>query len=81
MAFTHILGEAGFTANSVDTSAGVHQSSVDGGFAITRIDLITRADVPDIDRAQFAKLADAARSGCVVSTVMNNPPCRLAAEP
>lgn len=70
MAFTHILGEASYTANSVDTSAGVHLSSVDGGFAITRIDLTARADVPDIDQAQFAKLADAARSGCVVSKAL-----------
>ena len=70
MAFTHVLGEAGYAANSVETSAAVTLSAVDDGFTITRIHLATRADVPGIDAAEFTRLADSAKSGCVVSRAL-----------
>jgi osmotically inducible protein OsmC len=70
MAFTHILEGAGYSPRSVETSAAVRLSAVGAGFEITRIDLTTRADVPDIDEDDFAKLAEAAKTGCVVSKAL-----------
>jgi lipoyl-dependent peroxiredoxin len=70
MAFSNILSQAGFTPNSVETSAAVHLERVDGGSGITRIDLTTRADVPGIDAAEFEKHAAAAKAGCPVSKAL-----------
>ncbi len=70
MAFTHILEGAGHLPRSVETSAAVRLSAVEGGFEITRIELKARADVPGIDGDDFAKLADAAKTGCVVSKAL-----------
>ncbi|MEV7044448.1 OsmC family protein [Amycolatopsis sp. NPDC051061] len=70
MAFTHILEGAGYSPRSVETSAAVRLSSVEGGFEISRIDLKTQADIPGIDGNDFAKLADAAKAGCVVSKAL-----------
>jgi osmotically inducible protein OsmC len=70
MAFSNILAQAGFTPNSVETSAAVHLERVEGGFGITRIDLTTRADVPGIDAAEFEKHAAAAKAGCPVSKAL-----------
>jgi lipoyl-dependent peroxiredoxin len=70
MAFSNILATAGHTPNSVKTSATVHLDRVEGGFGITKIDLVTRADVPGIDAAEFEKHAEAAKAGCPVSKAL-----------
>jgi osmotically inducible protein OsmC len=70
MAFSNMLSQAGFTPNSVKTSAAVHLGKVEGGFGITRIDLTTRGDVPNIDAAQFGKIAADAKAGCPVSKAL-----------
>jgi osmotically inducible protein OsmC len=70
MAFTHVLEGAGHLPRSVETIAAVRLVAVEGGFEISRIDLKTRADVPGIDGDDFAKLADAAKTGCVVSKAL-----------
>jgi osmotically inducible protein OsmC len=70
MAFSNILASAGYTPNSVKTTAAVHLERVEGGFGITKIDLTTRADVPGIDAAEFDKHAAAAKAGCPVSKAL-----------
>ena len=70
MAFSNILATAGHTPTSVKTSATVHLDRVEGGFGITKIDLVTRADVPGIDAAEFEKHAAAAKAGCPVSKAL-----------
>jgi lipoyl-dependent peroxiredoxin len=70
MAFSNILASAGYTPNSVKTTAAVHLERVEGGFGITKIDLTTRADVPGIDAAEFEKHAAAAKAGCPVSKAL-----------
>jgi len=70
MAFSNGLAKAGFTPTSVETSAAVQFGPVDGGFAITRIDLTTRGDVPGIDAAEFDKLAAEAKAGCPISKAL-----------
>ena len=71
MAFSGGLERAGFTPNSVETEAKVHLSPVDGGgFRISRIDLVTNADVPGIEEGAFQQAAQAAKEGCPVSKAL-----------
>lgn len=70
MAFSNELAKAGFTPNSVRTTAKVHLTKGDTGFGITKIDLITEGDVPGIDDAKFQQIAEAAKKGCPVSRAL-----------
>ena len=70
MAFANILSQAGHTPNSIETEARVHFERVEGGFGITRIDLVTRGDVPGIDEAEFNKHAETAKATCPVSRAL-----------
>jgi osmotically inducible protein OsmC len=71
MAFSAGLEKAGFTPNSVETEAKVHLTPADGGgFRISRIDLVTNADVPGIDKDAFEQAAQAAKAGCPVSKAL-----------
>ncbi len=71
MALSNMLAEAGHTADSVRTSAKVHIGPVEGGVAITGIDLTVRATVPGLDAGGFAKHAEAAKVGCPVSKALS----------
>ena len=70
MAFSAGLEGTGHTPNSVETEARVHLSPADGGFKISRIDLICSADVPGIDDGAFQEAAQAAKAGCPVSQAL-----------
>ena len=70
MALSAILSEAGFEPNSVRTTAEVSIEKVEGGFAITKSELRTEADIPGIDDATFQEKANAAKLGCPVSKVL-----------
>lgn len=72
MAFSLALGDAGYTPESIDTQATVHFGPDDenGGFAISQIDLATRARVPEIDATEFEQIANAAKAGCPVSKAL-----------
>lgn len=71
MAFSVALGQAGFAPKSIRTNAAVRFDKVDGGFAITKIDLTTNAEIPDIDNAKFQELAKAAKENCPVSKALS----------
>jgi lipoyl-dependent peroxiredoxin len=71
MAFSAGLEKAGYSPNSVETEAKVHLSPADGGgFRISRIDLVTNADVPGIEEDAFQQAAQAAKEGCPVSKAL-----------
>jgi osmotically inducible protein OsmC len=70
MAFSGDLGRAGHHAELVETNATVHIDKVEDGFAITRIELDTRARVPGIDEDEFQRIAEAAKEGCPVSQAL-----------
>jgi osmotically inducible protein OsmC len=70
MAFAHELSQAGHTPESVETTAQVHLSPADGGFAINRIDLHTTARVPGIEAEEFQGIGEAAKAGCPVSKAL-----------
>ena len=71
MALSLILGEAGLTAERMDTTARVTLEKQDSGFAITAIHLTLKATIPGADQARFAELANKAKAGCPVSKVLN----------
>jgi osmotically inducible protein OsmC len=70
MAFSAGLAGAGFTPTRVHTTANVHIQPGEGGFSITRIDLITEGEVPGIDEAKFQELAETAKRTCPVSKAL-----------
>lgn len=48
MALSLMLGEAGYTADAIDTTADVSLDKTDGGFAITKVALKSKVTVPGI---------------------------------
>jgi lipoyl-dependent peroxiredoxin len=70
MALSLGLGRAGYEPESVETEATVEIDKVGEGFAITRIQLQTRAKVPGIDDDEFQRQAEAAKEGCPVSQAL-----------
>jgi osmotically inducible protein OsmC len=71
MAFSMILGLAGFTPEAIETTATVSLDKVEDGFAITSSHLEVTATIPGIDDATFQDLAAKAKAGCPVSKVLN----------
>ena len=71
MAFSMILGQAGFTPEKIATTATVSLEPKDGGFAITSSHLDVEATIPGIDEATFQDLAAKAKAGCPVSKALN----------
>jgi osmotically inducible protein OsmC len=71
MALSLILTQAGLKAESMDTTAKVTLSQVEGGWAITASHLTLKATVPGTDQATFEGLAAQAKAGCPVSKLMN----------
>lgn len=70
MALSLMLGEEGYTAQSIDTTADVSLDKADGGFAITKIALTSTVRVPDIEDASFDAIIQKAKAGCPVSQLM-----------
>lgn len=70
MALSNILGEAGFTADRMETRADVTLEKKPDGFAITKVHLTLRAKVPGADQAKFSELANKAKVGCPVSKLL-----------
>lgn len=71
MALSLILGEAGLTAETMETDAKVTLEQVGEGFAITAVHLTLKAKIPGTDDATFQELAAKAKAGCPVSKVLN----------
>lgn len=70
MALSLGLGEAGLTADSIDTKAAVSLDKDGDGFTISAVHLTCEAKVPGADKATFARIAEATKQGCPVSKVL-----------
>lgn len=70
MALSGQLGQAGLTAESIKTTAGVRLEKGDDGFAITSVHLEVRARVPGADEAAFMTAANNAKAGCPISKLL-----------
>ena len=71
MALSLMLGEAGHTPESIDTTADVSLDKVDGGFGITQVALESKVTLPGIDKAEFDKIIQQAKAGCPISKLLN----------
>ena len=71
MALSLILGEAGLTAEKMETNAVVTLEQKEGGFAITASKLTLNAKIPGADDAKFQELAAKAKENCPVSKLLN----------
>jgi osmotically inducible protein OsmC len=70
MALSGGLGRAGHEPVSVQTTAKVHLEKGDAGFGISRIDLVTEAEVPGISEDDFQQAAETAKQNCPVSKLL-----------
>jgi len=75
MALSNELDQAGFTPESVHTTATVH---LEEG-SITKVELDTEADVPDIDDEEFQGIANGAKENCPVSKLLTGAEITLTA--
>ena len=71
MALSAQLGNAGMTAESIDTKATLTMDKTDAGFTITSVHLDVKVSIPGADQAKFDEAAQNAKKGCPVSRVLN----------
>jgi osmotically inducible protein OsmC len=71
MALSLFLGNAGMTAESIDTTATVTFEKVNDAFTITSSHLQTSVRIPNADSAAFQKAAEGAKAGCPISRLLN----------
>src|SRR3954467_12023568 len=71
MALSAELGKAGFTAESISTTASVSlENHPQTSWTVTRIELETRAKIPKITPEKFAEIANGAKVGCPISRLL-----------
>ena len=70
MALSGQLGNAGLTAERINTTAAVTLEKTDAGFTITKIHLDVSAKVPSATAEQFQTAAGNAKAGCPVSRLL-----------
>jgi osmotically inducible protein OsmC len=80
MALALALSNAGHKPTSVSTTATVHLIKGDKGFSISGIDLVTRGVVPGVSAADFKRLAEETKSGCIVSRALAAVPMTVDAQ-
>jgi len=72
MALSGELGRAGVTPTQLDATAEVTLENVAGkGWSVTASHLVLKGKVPGIDAAKFAELANAAKTNCPISKLLN----------
>jgi lipoyl-dependent peroxiredoxin len=70
MAFSGQLTNAGFTADTIETTALLTLDMHGAAPTITKVHLTMKAKVPGLDKAKFDELAHNAETGCPVSRVL-----------
>src|SRR5688500_17351453 len=71
MALSAQLGNAGITAQSIETKAAVTLEKVGDGFAVTAVHLDLLARITGADRTAFEEAAQRAKEGCPISKLLN----------
>jgi len=71
MALSAQLGNAGITAESINTVCTITLDKVEGGFGITESHLDVKVKIPGGDKAKFDQAAAEAKAGCPLSKVLN----------
>ena len=80
MSLANLLSESGHPPADLQTTARVRLEQLDTGFTITKIELRTAGDVPDVDAETFAQLAQQAKETCPVSRALAGTEITLEAQ-
>jgi osmotically inducible protein OsmC len=72
MALSAVLGEAGLTAEQMDTKCDLGLEKDGDGFAIKKIHLTLKAKIPGASDAVFQDCAAKAKAGCPVSKLFSS---------
>ena len=73
MALSGQLTRANLKPESIRATSHVHLEKVGDGFSVTKVHLDVTARVPGADKAAFDAAANAAKTGCPISKVLNAP--------
>ena len=71
MALSLFLGNAGMTAESINTTATVTLEKVGDALTVTASHLDTTVRIPNADKAKFQEAAEGAKAGCPISRLLN----------
>jgi lipoyl-dependent peroxiredoxin len=71
MALSGQLGNRGMTAERIKTEATLTMDKLDAGWTVTAIHLDVRAKIPGADETKFQEAAQAAKTGCPISRLLN----------
>ena len=71
MALSKMLGDAGMTAEKMETKSDVTLEKQGDGFTITAVHLTLKAKIPGADDAKFQEIANKAKANCPVSKLFN----------
>lgn len=71
MALSAQLGEAGLTADKIETTATVTFDKTEAGWTVTGVHLNVNGKVPKADDAAWNKATQAAKAGCPISRLLN----------
>ena len=69
MAVSMLLGQAGFTATTLDTVATVTLENL----SVTGVQLVITGKVPNITAAQFSEITKGAEKNCIISKALSVP--------
>jgi osmotically inducible protein OsmC len=71
MALSGQLGNAGMTADSIDTTANLTMEKLEAGWTVTEIHLNVTCRIPNADKGKFETAAENAKKGCPISRLLN----------
>lgn len=74
MALSAALERAGYPPRRVSTEARVHLGLLDGAPTVSKIELVTEAEVPGISPERFREIAEEAKKSCPVSRALAGIP-------
>ena len=71
MQLSALLGKAGLVPDQIATTAVVTFENLDQGWTVTESHLEVNASIPGATPESFAKLAEDAKTGCLMSRLLN----------
>ena len=71
MALSNALGSAGFSPETIETTATLNFETAEAGWSTTSIHLDVVGKVPGADQAAFEKAAEGAKETCPISRLLD----------
>ena len=71
MALSAELGKVGMTPETIRTAAVLTMDKLESGWTVTLIHLDVTVKIPNADQGRFDAAANAAKSGCPISRLLN----------